>query len=202
MIRRDGKIAISARFTEFSCALSYYINMKRRIKIGISSCLLGEKVRYDGGHKLDSSLTTTFGPFVEWVPVCPEVESGLPVPREAMRLTGEPDNPRLVTIHTGIDHTDRIVKWSREKVELLKCEALVGFIFKSKSPSSGMRDIEVCMPSGERTGFGVGIFARIFMNALPFLPVEDEDRLRDPVLRENFIKKVFAVFHHYREFLW
>ena len=148
-------------------------------------------MRYDGGHKLDNSLISAFGPSVEWMPVCPEAESGLPVPREAMRLTGEPDNPRLVTLHTGLDHTDRIVKWSREKVELLRCEALCGFIFKSKSPSSGMRDIEVCTISGALTGFGAGIFARIFMNAFPLLPVEDEDRLRDPIVLAAFMKKIF-----------
>src|SRR5208337_5634434 len=112
--------------------------MGRSIKIGISSCLLGEKVRYNGGHKLDSFLTDTFGQFVEWVPVCPEVESGLPVPREAMRLVGGPDAPRLVTCLTGVDHTERMVKWAQEKIECLKSAGLCGFIFKSKSPSSGM----------------------------------------------------------------
>ncbi len=167
--------------------------MSRSIKIGISSCLLGEKVRYDGGHKLDSFLTDTFGQFVEWVPVCPEVECGLPVPREAMRLVGIPDAPRLVTNLTGTDHTERMVKWAQEKIECLKSAGLCGFIFKSKSPSSGMQGVEVYTPSGAVVGSGVGIFARIFINSFPLLPAEDDLRLRDPVLRESFIERVFAV---------
>ena len=162
------------------------------IKIGISSCLLGEKVRYDGGHKLDSLLTDTLGQFVEWVPVCPEVESGLPVPREAMRLVSGPDAPRLVTCLTGIDHTERMVKWAQEKIECLKSAGLCGFIFKSKSPSSGMQGIEVYTPSGEPAGRGAGIFARIFIDSFPLLPVEDDVRLHDPVLRKSFIDRVFA----------
>ena len=164
--------------------------MGRSIKIGISSCLLGERVRYDGGHKLDSFLTDTFGPFVEWVPVCPEVESGLPVPREAMRLVGEPDAPRLVTNRTGTDHTERMVNWAQEKIEHLRSAGLSGFIFKSKSPSSGMQGVEVYTPSGALAGSGTGIFARIFISSFPLLPVEDDIRLRDPVLMESFIKRV------------
>jgi uncharacterized protein YbbK (DUF523 family) len=167
--------------------------MSRRIKIGISSCLIGEKVRYDGGHKLDSFLTDTFGQFVEWETVCPEVECGLSVPREAMRLVGLPDAPRLVTNRTGTDHTERMVKWAQEKIEYLKSAGLCGFIFKSKSPSSGLQGVEVYTPSGALIGSSVGIFARIFINSFPLLPVEDDVRLRDPVLRESFIERVFAV---------
>ncbi len=162
-----------------------------RIRIGISSCLLGERVRYDGGHKLDSFLADTFGQFVEWVPVCPEVECGLPVPREAMRLVGGPDAPRLVANHSGTDHTERMVKWAHEKIECLRSAGLCGFIFKSKSPSSGMQGVEVYTPSGAPAGSGVGIFARIFINSFPLLPVEDDIRLRDPFLRESFIERVF-----------
>jgi uncharacterized protein YbbK (DUF523 family) len=181
----------------------YYINMERRIKIGISSCLLGEKMRYDGGHKLDSFLIGALGPLAEWLPVCPEVESGLPVPREAMRLEGDFDEPRLVTIHTGIDHTERMVTWSQRKVIFLQRQDLCGFIFKSKSPSCGLRDLDVCTPSGahadignpERQDFGVrgdaGIFARIVMNAFPLSPIEDDESLHDPAVMANFIKKIF-----------
>ena len=85
--------------------------MHEKIKIGISSCLLGEKVRYDGGHKLDPFLRDTLGRYVEWMPVCPEVESGLPVPREAMHLIGDPGSPRLVTINSRIDRTNRVLRW-------------------------------------------------------------------------------------------
>ena len=170
-----------------------------RVRIGISSCLLGETVRYDGGHKLDSFLTDTFGQFVEWIPVCPEVESGLPVPREAMRLVGRPDAPRLVANHSGTDHTERIVKWAQEEIECLKGAGLCGFIFKSKSPSSGMRGVEVYTPSGDLAGSGVGIFARIFTNSFPLLPVEDDVTLRDPAVKENFMKKMFEYADRIKE---
>ncbi|TAN39809.1 MAG: DUF1722 domain-containing protein [Nitrospirae bacterium] len=170
-----------------------------KIRLGISSCLLGEKVRYDGGHKLDHYLKDTFGQFVAWVPVCPEVESGLPVPREAMRLTGSPDQPRLVTRKTGIDHTDRLKAWSRERLKGLDREDLCGFIFKSRSPSSGMRSVKVYDADGIPHSSGVGIFARAFMARFPFIPVEDEGRLNDPALRDNFIERVF-VFRRWRNF--
>ncbi len=166
--------------------------MSRRLKLGISSCLLGAKVRYDGGHKRDSFLTYTFGRYVEWIPVCPEVECGLPVPREAMRLVGVPDAPRLVATLTGTDHTERMVRWAQEKIGYLKSTGICGFISKSKSPSSGMQGVEVYTPSGEVDGSGAGIFARIFINSFPLLPIEDDVRLRDPVLRESFIERVFV----------
>ncbi|MGD0282600.1 MAG: DUF523 domain-containing protein [Dissulfurispiraceae bacterium] len=181
--------------------------MERSIKIGISSCLLGEKVRYDGLHKLDSYLTGAFGPIVEWAPVCPEIECGLPVPREAIRLEQGPDGPRLVTVHTGIDHTERLVEWSQKKIHFLQRLDLCGFIFKGKSPSCGVRDIEIRTPSGLQAdgpqpkksqdflgGRGPGIFARILMNSLPLLPVEDDERLHDPAVKEIFIKKIFEYF--------
>src|SRR5512139_1119277 len=100
-----------------------------KIKLGISTCLLGENVRYDGGHKLDRFLRDTLGHYVEYVPVCPEVECGLPVPREAMRLVGDPGAPRLVTSRTGVDLTDRMLAWARERVEQLSAEDLCGFVF-------------------------------------------------------------------------
>ncbi len=109
-----------------------------RIKIGVSSCLLGEKVRYDGGHKLDRYITETLGQFFEYVPVCPEVEYGLPIPRETLRLVGDPASPRLVTGRTGIDHTEGMQRWAETKLDDLTREDLSGFIFKSRSPSSGL----------------------------------------------------------------
>ena len=102
-----------------------------KIRLGISSCLLGERVRYDGGHKHDAYLTDTLGPCVEWVPVCPEVECGLPVPREAMRLEGDPASPRLVVIRTRVDHTERMRAWAQRRVEELAAEGLSGFVFKA-----------------------------------------------------------------------
>jgi uncharacterized protein YbgA (DUF1722 family)/uncharacterized protein YbbK (DUF523 family) len=169
-----------------------------KIRLGISSCLLGENVRYDGGHKRDHYLTDTLGQYVEWVPVCPEVEIGLPVPREAMRLTGSPETPRLITNKTGIDHTDRMVRWAKKRVSGIGKEDLCGFIFKSRSPSSGMRGVKVYNESGITSNTGVGIFARIFMEGLPLMPVEDDGRLQDPPLRENFIERIF-VYRRWRE---
>jgi len=166
--------------------------METNIKLGISSCLLGEKVRYDGGHKLDHFLVETLGRFVQYVPVCPEVECGLTVPRESMHLAGDPSSPRLITSRTHIDHTEKMLKWAAEKVAELEKEDLCGFIFKRNSPSSGMERVKVYPETGIPAKTGVGIFARAFMEGFPLLPVEDEGRLHDPGIRENFIERVFA----------
>ena len=106
--------------------------MERKIKLGISTCLLGENVRFDGGHKLDRFLTDTLGQYVEYVPVCPEVECGLPVPRESMHLEGDPDSPRLVTSRTKQDMTEKMVNWARRRVDELEKEGLMGFIFEER----------------------------------------------------------------------
>jgi uncharacterized protein YbgA (DUF1722 family)/uncharacterized protein YbbK (DUF523 family) len=174
--------------------------MTEKIKIGISSCLLGERVRYDGGHKIDHYLVNTFGQYVEWISVCPEVEYGLPVPREPMYLIGDPKAPRLVTRKTGIDHTDGMLQWTQRKLKELEKEELCGFIFKSKSPSSGMKGVEIFTKSGTLSQSGTGIFARAFMEHFPLIPVEDEYRLHNLNLRENFIERVF-VFQRWRNFL-
>lgn len=170
------------------------------IKIGISSCLLGNKVRYDGGHQHDRYLTDTLGRFFAFVPVCPEVECGLPVPREAMRLVGDPRDPRLVTIRTGIDHTARMRDWAATRVRQLEAEDLHGFIFKSKSPSSGMERVKVYGAGNIPAKTGVGLFARAFMDHFPLLPVEEEGRLHDIGLRENFIERIF-VYKRWRDLL-
>jgi len=171
-----------------------------KIKIGISSCLLGEKVRYDAGHKLDRYITDTLGQYFEWVPICPEVEYGLPVPREPMRLVGDPDSPRLITIRTGIDHTEGMLKWAEEKLKELEKEELCGFIFKSRSPSSGIGGVKVYTLSGMPSQRGIGLFGRAFMNKFPVIPVIDDGRLHDPGLRENFIERVF-VYKRWQEFI-
>ncbi|GAB7080815.1 YbgA family protein [Megalodesulfovibrio paquesii] len=162
--------------------------------LGVSTCLLGQAVRYDGGHKHDRFLTDMLGRFVRFVPVCPEVECGLGVPREAMRLVGEPSAPRLVTIKTGIDHTDRMLAWANKRVAALAADPaapLCGFVFKSKSPSSGMERVKVYGKNGHPVNSGVGLFARVFMEHFPLLPVEEEGRLHDARLRENFIERIF-----------
>lgn len=167
--------------------------MEELIKLGISACLLGEKVRYDGGHKLDRFLRDTLGQWVSFVPVCPEVECGLSVPRESMRLVGDPSDPRLVAEKSGTDHTARMKTWAEQRLEQLATEDLCGFIFKSRSPSSGMERIKVYGPNGIPAKVGVGVFARMFMRRFPQLPVEDEGRLQDPALRENFIERIFVM---------
>ena len=164
-----------------------------KIRLGISTCLLGENVRYDGGHKLDRFLTDTLGQYVEYVPVCPEVECGLPVPRESMHLEGDPESPRLVTSRTKQDMTERMVSWADKRVVELEKEDLCGFIFKSDSPSSGMERVRVYNEKGMPSKKGVGIFARILMDHFPLIPVEDEGRLHDPDLRENFIESIFTL---------
>jgi uncharacterized protein YbgA (DUF1722 family)/uncharacterized protein YbbK (DUF523 family) len=171
-----------------------------KIKLGVSSCLLGERVRYDGGHKLEHFLTDTLGAYVDWVLVCPEVESGLSVPREAMHLVGDVEAPRLVTIRTGVDHTSRMRKWAKKKVTSLAAEDLCGFVFKSRSPSSGMRGVKIYSPEGIPISTGSGIFAKAFQDRFPLLPVEDEGRLHNPGLRENFIERVF-VYKRWQEFM-
>jgi uncharacterized protein YbgA (DUF1722 family)/uncharacterized protein YbbK (DUF523 family) len=173
-------------------------NDNKTIRIGISSCLLGNKVRYDGGHKHDRYITETLGNYFEFIAVCPEVECGLPIPREAMRLIGNPESPRLVTNKTGIDHTDRMNDWARQRVNQLAEEDLCGFIFKSKSPSSGMERVKVYDGNNMPHTIGVGLFARVFKDRLPFLPVEEEGRLHDMTLRENFIESIF-VYRRWRD---
>ena len=167
--------------------------MRNKIKLGISACLLGENVRYDGGHKRDRFVTETIGNFVEFVPVCPEVECGLGIPRESMHLEGNPDSPRLITTRTKVDHTERMTTWARKRVQELEQEELCGFIFKSRSPSSGMERVRVYNEKGMPVKKGVGLFARIFMDHLPLLPVEEDGRLHDVRLRENFIERIFAL---------
>jgi uncharacterized protein YbgA (DUF1722 family)/uncharacterized protein YbbK (DUF523 family) len=163
------------------------------IKLGVSACLLGQKVRYDGGHKLDRFIQDTLGPHVAFVPVCPEVECGLGVPREAMRLVGDPEAPRLMTVRTGLDHTDRMRRWAQRRLKELEKEDLCGFIFKGGSPSSGMERVKVYTEQGMPSKTGVGMFARAFMAHFPLIPVEEDGRLNDARLRENFIERIFAM---------
>lgn len=163
------------------------------IKLGVSTCLLGEKVRWDGGHKLDRFLRDTLGQHVDFVPVCPEMECGFGKPREPFRLEGDPEAPRLLTTHSRKDFTGRMVKWAKKRVVALEKEDLCGFIFKGNSPSCGMERVRVYNEKGMPVKKGRGIFAGIFMDHFPLIPVEDEGRLHDPGLRENFIERIFAL---------
>ena len=167
--------------------------MENRIRIGVSSCLLGQSVRFDGGHKHDRYLTDTLGEYLEFVPVCPEVEAGFPVPRETFRLVGDPENPRFITTRTQVDHTERMTAWAERRVRELERENLCGFIFKSDSPSSGLMRVKVYNAKGMAEKKGVGVFARVFTRHFPLLPVEEEGRLNDAKLREMFIEQIFTL---------
>lgn len=150
--------------------------MTHPVRILISACLLGEMVRYDGGHKRVPFLIEALAPFVEWVRVCPEVDCGLPVPREAMRLVGDPKAPRMTTAGTGIDQTERLERWAEARLDALSGFELRGYICKKGSPSCGMEP--------------AGIFTRKFIKRFPHLPVEEEGRLADPAVREGFIRRI------------
>ena len=167
--------------------------MEGKFRIGISSCLLGNQVRWNGGHKLDRFLTNTLGQFVEYIPVCPEVEAGFGIPRESLRLVGDPENPRLITFKSKTDHTDQMIRWAKKRVKELAKEDLCGFIFKSDSPSSGMIRVKVYNEKGMPEKKGVGMFARAYMDHFPLIPVEDDGRLHDPAIRENFIERIFTL---------
>lgn len=163
------------------------------IRIGISSCLLGMNVRWNAGHKQDRYLTDTLGAFVAFVPVCPEVEAGFGVPRETFRLEGDPQAPRLMTTRSRQDCTERMQTWARARVEELAHEDLCGFIFKSDSPSSGMVRVKVYSAKGMPQKKGVGLFAREFMDRFPRIPTEDDGRLHNPEIRENFVERMFTL---------
>jgi uncharacterized protein YbgA (DUF1722 family)/uncharacterized protein YbbK (DUF523 family) len=162
------------------------------LRLGISRCLLGEEVRYDGRHNLDNFLTEVLGRYVEWIPVCPEVEAGLGTPREPMRLVGNPQNPRLVTIESRIDHTYALQTMTTNRIEELKKLDLSGYVFKKSSPSCGIGRVRLYNEHGVPSRKGVGLFARAFIEQFPLIPVEEEERLCDPPLRENFIERVFC----------
>ena len=162
------------------------------IAVGVSSCLLGEEVRYDGGHQKDSFVTGVLARHFTWVSVCPEMELGLGAPREPIRLVGDPRSPRLVGASSGRDLTEGMRAFADRRVAELAREGLSGYILKRASPSCGMERVKVYTADGRPGGVGSGLFARRLMDAFPFLPVEEEGRLTDPGLRDNFITRVFA----------
>jgi uncharacterized protein YbgA (DUF1722 family)/uncharacterized protein YbbK (DUF523 family) len=171
-----------------------------RPRLGISACLLGHEVRYDGGHKRDAFLTETLGQFVDWVPVCPEVEAGLGIPRESIRLEGDPAAPRLVGTRSGTDHTGPMNRYARARAEQIARLDLSGYVLKKDSPSCGMERVRVYPPAGAPSRRGTGLFARALAERLPLLPLEEEGRLHDPGLRENFVERVFA-YERWKRFL-
>ncbi|MBN2684933.1 MAG: DUF523 and DUF1722 domain-containing protein [Pontiellaceae bacterium] len=170
-----------------------------KIRIGVSQCLLGEKVRYDGQHKHDAYITGVLGQWFEFVPVCPEVECGMSIPREPIRLEGDVEHPELVSISKK-NWTKQMTTWCERRIEELADEGPCGFIFKRKSPSCGMERVKVYSGKGMPENKGQGLFAAAFMRHFPDLPVEEEGRLNDPCLRENFIERVFTL-KRWRELL-
>ncbi len=179
--------------TEFPVAHS------EKIRLGISSCLLGQKVRFDGNHKLDNYLSDTFGRYFEWVPVCPEVAIGLGVPRSPIRLVGSPEAPRAVGVQDdSLDVTDKLAAYGRRQARQL--DDLSGYVFKSKSPSCGMERVKIYRRTGPPAKIGRGIYADAFLSHQPWLPAAEEGRLSNPRLRENFIERVF-VYRRWQELM-
>lgn len=176
------------------------MRMECVIKVGVSACLLGENVRYDGGHQHDRYITDTLGKFFTFVPVCPEVESGMTIPREAMRLEGDPASPRLMTRVGRIDKTEQLLSFCRTKLLELEQADLCGFIFKKDSPSSGLFRVKVYDNKGMPQKTGSGLFAAAVAKKFPLLPLEEEGRLFDAALRENFIERVFS-YRRWKDFL-
>ena len=162
------------------------------ILVGISACLLGQEVRFDGGHKRDRFLTDTLGQYVEWAPVCPEVEAGLGTPREPIRLEQSGEDTRLITTRGKEDLTAQMRRFSRGRVKQLFAEPLCGFILKKDSPSCGMMRVKVYQPKGPARRAGVGVFAEALLDAYPNLPIEEEGRLCDSRLRDNWVTRLFA----------
>jgi len=168
-----------------------------RVRVGISRCLLGDPVRYDGGHKLNRHLAEVLARSVEWVPVCPEVEAGLGTPREPMRLSGTSSQPRLVTIATERDLTMPVNDFSSRKVEELRALGLSGYVFKARSPSCGVEKVPLYDRHGKARPIGVGLFARRFRRRFPLIPVTDESRLANPGSRKHFLALVFG-YHRWQ----
>lgn len=164
----------------------------KKPKLGISACLLGQRVRYDGAHKRDHFLTDTFGRHVEWVPVCPELEAGMGVPRETVRLVGSPLNPRMIAEKSGKDWTMAMNRLAAKRARELAELDISGYVFKKDSPSCGLERVRVYDSNNMPARKGRGLFAARVTKRLPLMPVEEEGRLNDPSLRENFIERVFA----------
>ena len=175
-------------------------NLASAVRIGVSACLLGHPVRYDGGHKADPFILETLGRYVSWVPVCPEVEIGLGTPRETLRLVGDAAAPNLVATLSGRDHTAAMQRFAASRLAQLAGLGLHGYVLKRNSPSCGMMGVPVYDSSGRLRRRDRGLFAQALANSMPLLPVEEEGRLQAPRLREHFVDRVFA-FSRWHEFL-
>ena len=167
--------------------------MQDKIRIGVSSCLIGEKVRWNGDHKQDRYVREILSRYFEYIPVCPEVEVGMGVPRETVALYGDPEKPSMISKKTQTDWTKPMGKYIKSRINTLSADDLCGYIFKSKSPSCGMSRVPLYSEFGShKVKHGPGMFANAFINSFPLIPTEDEGRLNDPRIRENFIVRVFS----------
>ena len=164
----------------------------KKLRIGISSCLLGDEVRFDGGHKRDMPLIEAFEPYVEWVRVCPEVESGMGVPREPVRLVRDGGDVRMIAVHTRIDHTESMRAFASRRLKALAAMDLRGYVLKADSPSCGPGGVKVYDADGTYERTGAGLFAAALKDAFPGLPIDDEARLAEPGRRDEFLNRVFA----------
>ncbi len=172
-----------------------------RIRVGISSCLLGAEVRFDGGHKRDAYATGTLARYFEFVPVCPEVAIGLGTPREPIRLVRIGEDVRVRGVRTpDLDVTQPLRAYGREMAGRLGDISGYILIFKRGSPSCGMERVKIYSEKGMPSKSGAGAYAETFMTERPWLPCEEEGRLGDPALRENFIVRVF-VYHRWQRLL-
>ena len=169
-------------------------------KVGVSACLLGHQVRYDGGHKRNQFLIEELGKHVEYAPVCPETAIGLGIPRPTIRLVGDPENPRVLGVaDPSLDVTRRLREYAEKQIPGFS--ELCGFVLKKDSPSCGMERVKVYEANGQGAARkGSGAFARVLMQHMPLLPVEEEGRLTDPVLRENFVNRVY-VYQRWQQLL-
>jgi uncharacterized protein YbgA (DUF1722 family)/uncharacterized protein YbbK (DUF523 family) len=167
--------------------------MTEKIRIGVSSCLIGEKVRWNGDHKQDRYVREILSRYFEYIPVCPEVEVGMGVPRETVALYGDSEKPSMISKKTQTDWTKPMEKYIKSRINTLSADDLCGYIFKSKSPSCGMGRVPLYAEFGShKVKHGPGMFANAFINSFPLVPTEEEGRLNDPRIRENFIVRVFS----------
>ena len=173
--------------------------MSKHIKVGISRCLLGDKVRFDAGHKKEAFICNVLSHYFEFVAVCPEVDIGLGIPRTPVRLIGDVNDPELVnTKDASINHTDKMKNYCDKSVNTLT--QLSGYILKSKSPTCGLFRVKVYQEKGMPSYNGQGIFAKALADKYPDMPIEEEGRLQDPMLRENFLERVF-IYWRWQEML-
>lgn len=168
-----------------------------RILVGISSCLLGQPVRYDGGHKRDGYLIEVLGKHFEFLPLCPEVAIGMGIPRPPIRLTGDPSRPRAVGVQVdGLDVTDELIAYAHSV--MASRPQISGYIFKQGSPTCGMAQVAVYNERGESHATSSGLYAGVVMGALPSMPVAEEGRLTDAALRDRFVERVYSYHNRQR----